>query len=187
MSAEHLGRRLKAVRLARNWTITQVSQLTGMSRSFISMLENGKTNISATRLQKLASVFDLTMTDLLPDEQSHRLIQIVRDGEGAQIKGFAEGIEANLLVRDMQRRIQPVLLVLGVGMSHSNEHGHAGEEFVFVLDGTLEVSVDRGEYVTLTRGDAAFYPSALSHVFRNAGEDECRLLTISTPNTWFQT
>ena len=48
MSAEHLGRRLKAVRLARNYTIAEVAQLTGMSRSFISMLENGKTNISAT-------------------------------------------------------------------------------------------------------------------------------------------
>lgn len=186
MSAEHLGRRLKAVRQARGYSLAEVGRLTGMSRSFISMLENGKTNISATRLQKLASVFDLTMADLLPDDESRGLIQIVRDGEGATLRGFAEGITANLLVRDMQRRIQPVLLVLEPGTGHFNEHGHAGEEFVFVLEGALDVSIDQAEFVTLTAGDAAFYPSALSHEFRNSGTVTCRLLTISTPNTWFQ-
>lgn len=186
MSAGHLGRRLKAVRQARNYTIAEVARLSGMSRSFISMLENGKTNISATRLQKLATVFDLTMTDLLPDEQSRGLIQIVREGGGASLRGFTEGITANLLVRDMQRRIQPVLLVLAAGTSHLNEHGHAGEEFVYVLDGTLDVSIDQAEFVTLAPGDAAFYPSALSHEFRNSGAENCRILTISTPNTWSQ-
>lgn len=185
MSSEHLGQRLRAVRLARKYTLADVASLTGMSRSFLSMLENGKTNISATRLQKLVSVFELNITDLLPDEQSRSLIQIVRQGEGPRLRGFAEGITANLLIRDMQRRIQPVLLVLEAGRSHVNEHGHAGEEFIFVLEGSLEVSIDEGAFETLAAGDAAFYPSALSHEFRNPGPDTCRLLTISTPNTWF--
>lgn len=185
MSAEHLGRRLRAVRLARNYTIAEVAQLSDMSRSFISMLENGKTNISATRLQRLAAVFDLSMSDLLPDEQSRGLVQVVRGGKGATLRGFPEGVSAQLLVRDMQRRIQPVLLTLEPGSRHANEHGHAGEEFVFVLEGTLEISIDQGEHLALAAGDAAFYPSALSHEFRNVSGDTCRLLTISTPNTWF--
>jgi len=185
MSSEHLGQRIRAVRLARKYTLADVARLTGMSRSFLSMLENGKTNISAARLQRLASVFDLSISDLLPDERSRGLIQIVRQGQGPRLQGFAEGISANLLIRDMQRRIQPVLLVLQPGRSHRNTHGHAGEEFIYVLDGELEVSIDDGEFEMLAAGDAAFYPSALSHEFRNPGPEACRLLTISTPNTWF--
>lgn len=185
MSSKYLGQRLRAARLARRYSLADVADLTGMSRSFLSMVENGKTNISATRLQKLANVFGLSISDLLPDEQSRHLIQIVRRGEGAALRGFSEGVTANLLIRDMQRRIQPVLLVLGPGRSHVNEHGHAGEEFVYVLEGTLEVSVDDAPFESLSAGDAAFYPSALSHRFHNPGPETCRLLTINAPNTWF--
>ncbi len=185
MSSDHLGHRLRAVRLARNYTLADVAKLTGLSKSFISMLENGKTNISAKRLQRLAGIYDLTVDDFLPSERSRSLIQIVRHDDRARLNGFAEGVDAMLLVRDMHRRIQPVWLRLEVGTHHANDRGHAGEEFVMVLHGRIGLSVDGGAFERLGEGDAAFYPSALSHVYRNDGDDVAELLTISAPNTWF--
>lgn len=185
MSAEHLGRRLRAVRLARNYTIANVATVTGLSKSFISMLENGKTNISVDKLHRLAKAYELSINDLLPDESSRGLIQIVRRGEGAKLKGFGNGVSATMLVRDMHRRVQPVLLTMKPGTEHRNEHGHAGEEFLMIVEGEVEISIDQAPFVTLTEGDTAFYPSALSHVYRNPGWDTARILTISVPNTWF--
>ena len=185
MNRENLGHRLRAVRRARGYTLAEVAMLSGMSKSFLSMLETGKTNVAAKRLQRLAAVYDLTIADLLPDESSPGLVQVLRKGEGARLKGFGDGIEAQLLVRDLHRRIHPVRLLLEPGTEHANDRGHAGEEFVMVLKGSIGLSVDGAAFVPLTEGDTAFYPSALSHVYRNDEAEPAEILTISVPNTWF--
>jgi transcriptional regulator with XRE-family HTH domain len=184
MDEANLGRRLRAVRHARGQTLAEVSTLSGLSRSFLSMLETGKTNVSAEKLQRLVRVYDLTLDDVLPSETSKGLAQIVRAGDGARLTGFRGGIEARLLVRDMQRRIQPVRLVLPPGAEHRNDEGHAGEEFLMVLEGTVVFELDDVPAERLEVGDSAFYPSALAHAYRNDGDAPAVLLTISVPNTW---
>ena len=181
MSQPQLGERIKALRKAKNYTIEQVSTLCGLSKSFISMLENGRTNVSATKLEKLASIFGLRASDLLPDASSQALIHVVRKNEGATVKGFGAGINAHLLSNDFHRRIQPVLLTLEPGATLENETGHAGEEFVFILSGRLQLTVDEYTPVTLESGDSAYYPCALSHTFKNVSKAVTSLLTISTP------
>lgn len=185
MNRANLGHRLRAVRQARGYTLADVATLSGLSKSFLSMLETGKTNVSAGRLQRLAAVYDLTIDDLLPGERQRGLVHVVRDGDGPELKGFGTGLEARLLVRDMARRIQPVRLRLAPGTTHANERGHAGEEFVLVLRGRIELAVDHDDVATLDEGDTAFYPSALSHAYRNPTDEPAELLTISAPNTWF--
>lgn len=184
MDRENLGHRLRAVRRARGYTLAEVAKLSGISKSFLSMLETGKTHVSTHRLQRLAAVYDLTVSDLLPDDRSRGLIQVVRRGEGASLQGFGPGIEATLLVRGPHQRIQPVRLVLAPGTTHANARGHAGEEFLLVLTGRVGLSLDGGPFTALEAGDSAFYPSALSHVYRNDGPEPAELITISAPNTW---
>jgi transcriptional regulator with XRE-family HTH domain len=185
MSQPELGMRLRAVRRAHGLTLAQVASLSGLSKSFVSMLENGRTNVSATRLQRLAAVFGLKTTDFLPDEASRALVQVVRTGEGARLHGFADGIEARVLGGDRPRRLQPVRLTLPPGAAQRNPTGHAGEEFLFVLAGRVLVAVDGGPPVALEAGDSAYYPSALAHDYVNEDDAEAVLLTISAPNSYF--
>ena len=85
-----------------------------------------------------------------------------------------------MLVRDLHRRIQPVLLTLARGAVHVNPTGHAGEEFILVLRGTIALVVD-DQRCELAEGDSAYYPSALSHAYENLGPGEAELFTISAP------
>ena len=94
--------------------------------------------------------------------------------------GLGPGVAASLLTRDLHRRIQPVLMTLAPGARHANEVGHAGEEVVYLLAGTLVLRVDAME-VALAAGDTAYYPSALAHAYFNPGPLEAVLLTIGTP------
>src|SRR5690606_33158320 len=154
---------------------------TGLSASFVSMLENGKTGIAAARLQRVAEAFGLSAADLLPASGAQALIQTVRAGRRPRVRGLGEGVAAEMLVRDLDRRLQPVIITLVPGATHLNATGHAGEEFVLVLNGSIELVVDGDQRVVLVAGDSAYYPSALSHAYENAGQSEARLLTISTP------
>lgn len=185
MSQPELGRRLHAVRRAHGLTLAQVAAQSGLSKSFVSMLENGHTNVSATRLQRLAAVFGLKTTDFLPDEASRALVQVVRASEGAAMPGFADGIEARVLGGERLRRLQPVRLTLAPGAAQRNPTGHAGEEFLYVLAGRVLLSVDGAPPVALMAGDSAYYPSALAHDYLNENDGEAVLLTISAPNSFF--
>jgi len=175
-----LGARLRALRQAKGYTVSQTASLAGLSRSFVSMLENGKTSISAERLERLAAVFGLRASDVLPDTSSTSLIQVVRAGTGPRVPNAGPGVEITLLSNDLHRLLQPVIMRLAPGASYVNEVGHAGEELVYVLSGALELRVDTVA-VELREGDTAHYPSALRHGYANLGDGEAVLMTISTP------
>lgn len=180
MTQPQLGARVRALRQAKGYTLEQVALLAGLSRSFVSMLENGKSGISAEKLERLAGVFGLRASDLLPDASAPSLIQVVRAEEGPRLGRLAPGVAARLLTKDLHRLLQPVLMTLEPGAHHANEAGHAGEELVYLLAGELRLKVDTLE-VTLGAGDTAYYPSALSHHYFNDGSEVAVLLTIGTP------
>ena len=176
-----LGERIRSLRLAQGYTLKQLATLSGLSPSFVSMLETGKTGIAASRLQAIAEAFGLSAADLLPETGSQALIQTVRAGRRPRVPGLVAGVSAEMLVRDLHRRIQPVLLTLAVGAVHVNAVGHAGEEFILVLRGEIRLVVDDDQIVDLALGDAAYYPSSLSHAYQNIGDVEAELFTISAP------
>lgn len=176
-----LGERIRSLRLARGYTLKQLATLTGLSASFVSMLETGKTGVAASRLQVIADAFGLSAADLLPETGSQALIQTVRAERRPLVPGLGDGVSAQMLVRDLHRRIQPVLLTVARGATHSNTIGHPGEEFVLVLKGSIRLVVDDDQSTVLNAGDSAYYPSALSHAYENVGADDAELFTISSP------
>ncbi|MEM7736465.1 MAG: XRE family transcriptional regulator [Deinococcota bacterium] len=184
MSQPQLGQRIRAMRSSKGYTIAQLATLAGVSKSFISMLENGHTNISANKLDRIAELFGLRASDLLPAVDTTSLIHVVKDGQGPAIRGFDHvdsDVRAHLLTKDLHRRIQPVLMQLAPGSSHNNPVGHPGEEFIYVLAGQIQLTLNLEQTVTLDVGDAAHYPSSLSHRYDNTGDGEAVLITISTP------
>ena len=175
-----LGERIRALRHAKGYTLKQLAALAGVSPSFLSMVENGRTGIAASRLQAIAGAFGLSAGELLPDASSQALIQTVRAARRPTVPGLAAGVSAEMLVLDLHRRIQPVVMSLAPGARHENPTGHAGEEFVLVLRGSVVLEVD-DQRTELAAGDSAYYPSALSHAYENPGPEEAALFTVSAP------
>jgi len=60
-----LGRRIRLLRSKRGWTQQQLVDMTGIGRVHVSELENGKREAGLKMLEKLASSFDITVSDLL--------------------------------------------------------------------------------------------------------------------------
>lgn len=176
-----LGQRLRALRLARGLTLQSVAEGAQCSRSFLSMLERGQTDVSATLLQRIAKVFGLSAADILPDEGKAEYLQIVRHQEAPHTVRLDEGVQAQILFSGVAHRIQPVLLTLEANAAQRNDTGHAGEEFVYVLSGEVRLVVHDAPPRTLRPGDSAYYPSALPHSLSNAGRETAQVLTLSTP------
>jgi quercetin dioxygenase-like cupin family protein len=183
---QSLGARLKSVRRARRLSLAEVSEATDVSASFLSLVENDKSDIAIGRLVRLIEFYGISIADLLPgDGGSGSYPDVVATGDRRRLHSQSEGIDIYLLssvTRD--RQMMPLLVEIEPG-ARLAEHGrHAGEEWVRVLDGRLRLELEGVEPRILCPGDSAYYPSERPHLFVNDDADQpLRLICVDTPPT----
>src|SRR6478735_2717211 len=67
-----LGGRLRSLRHGRKLSLAEVGAATGMSSSFLSLVENGRNDLTVARLVRLVDYYGVSVTDLLPDPGEQR-------------------------------------------------------------------------------------------------------------------
>jgi quercetin dioxygenase-like cupin family protein len=178
---EFLGAQLRALRGARRLSLGDVARETGISASFLSLVENGRSDITIGRLTRLVDYYGISITDLLPSAETPDP-DVVRAGETRQLRSPEEGTTMYLLSSGTNRTMLPMLLELEPGSRLAESGHHAGEEFVHVLDGTLLLEVDTAEPQELRAGDSAYYRADRPHRFQNASDDApLRLICVDSP------
>jgi transcriptional regulator with XRE-family HTH domain len=181
-SPAQLGPALKALRQARGHSLIEVSEATGVSRSFLSLVENGRSDITIGRLLRLVTFYGAHIADLLPQDEPHDPI-IVRRDEQREVQSRAEGIRIFLLAPDMERAMTPTLGLVEPTGASAEFASHTGEEFLHVLEGSLRIDLADAESLLLEAGDSAYFKSDRLHSYRNAGSGLARFLTVATPPT----
>jgi quercetin dioxygenase-like cupin family protein len=163
--------------------LTDVAKATGISRSFLSLVENGRSDITIGRLLRLVTFYGAHIADLLPQREPHDPI-VVRREEEREVKSPAEGIRIFLLAPDMDRRMTPSMGIVEPTGASAEYSSHAGEEFLYVLEGALHLDLENNESLLLKKGDSAYFKSDRPHSYRNAGSRPARFLTVATPPTF---
>jgi transcriptional regulator with XRE-family HTH domain len=178
---EFLGAQLRALRGARRLSLGDVARETGISASFLSLVETGRSDITMGRLTRLVDYYGISITDLLPQAEDTDP-DVVRAGETRTLHSPQEGTTMYLLTSGPERSMLPMLLELDPGSSLAERGRHAGEEFVHVLAGTLRLELDGSEPFELSAGDSAYYRSDRPHLFRNASTTQpLRLICVDSP------
>jgi quercetin dioxygenase-like cupin family protein len=161
--------------------LAQVAEATGISPSFLSLVENGRSDITLGRLTRLVDFYGISITDLLPSTAA-RDTTVVRKDEQQLLHSTEEAIDVFLLASDTHRMMMPMLLVFEPGAALAEQGRHPGEEFVYVLKGELELNLEGSEPRILRAGDSAYYRGDRPHLFRNASSDRpLRLVCVDTP------
>ena len=80
--------------------------------------------------------------------------------------------------------MEPIVYEIGPkGESGRDFFSHPGEEFVFVLDGVLEIDILEKKYI-LEEGDSLYFKSTQKHKFVNPTENMTKVLWVVTPPTF---
>ena len=178
--SNELGARLRQLRRSRGVSLAEVADGTGISPSFLSMVEKGKSDITVSRLMRLVHWFGVSVADLV-QEPDNAAVQVVRAGDRRSLRLADEGIEIQMLTPDGHHAMMPVINVYDEGGGMVDPTRHDGEEFIHVLEGRLELTVAGGDPLVLETGDSAYYRSDAPHSFRNAGDGVARFFGITTP------
>lgn len=180
------GAALKALRIARGWSLAEVSQRTGMPVSSLSKIENDKMDITLDRLLRItvaletdvASLFTPAGEPYAKGENSGRR-SLTRAGEGKPID-TPVGRYRYLAYELLNKRSIPI--VIDVTAKSLEEFGelnrHPGEEFLYVLEGQLDLYTSAYLPVRMNKGDSMYFDSNMGHAYVAVGDEPCRILSI---------
>jgi transcriptional regulator with XRE-family HTH domain len=180
------GAALKAIRAQQGLTLAEVSERTGLTVSALSKVENDKIALTFDKLVRLSEGLKIDIAQLFgpggnepPVAQGATRRVISRAGEGRSIE-MERGNYLYLAGELLRKRLVPI--VGDVFAKDINTYGeymrHHGEEFVYVLEGTLELHTDAYTPARLEKGDSVYFDSAMGHAYIAVGDKPCRILSI---------
>ncbi|MGD9985473.1 helix-turn-helix domain-containing protein [Pseudonocardia sp.] len=173
--------KLRALRKQRGLSIAQVSEMTGISSAFLSQVENGKNDITVTRLMRLVEAFGVSVADLLPGDQAgERGLTVVRAGMERRLTSPSEQMEVRVMSARGHSKFMPALTVYEPGGGMSEAAAFESEEVVYVLEGEIELEYE-GEVVTLNPGDVAYFDGRGVHRYRNLSDGEAKAFSVTWP------
>ncbi|HEY2053859.1 MAG TPA: helix-turn-helix domain-containing protein [Solirubrobacterales bacterium] len=185
MNKLDLGTRLRALRTERGLSLSQLESATRISSSFLSLVESGKSDITISRLVRLADFFDVELSDLVDGSRTERSpVEVVRESEGSVLASSTEGISTRFLGHQRWQLSPRVTdyeagatLEIAGGEETAREILHHRELFIYIVAGTFEITVHDEDPVTISRGDAVLIRDGADRVV-NTGRRPGRLLIV---------
>ena len=174
-----IGDKLRRLRLQRGLTQAELADRCELSKSFISLLERDLTSPSLDTLSDLLQTLGCDLPTFFREQDE----KLVYGDEDIFVKEDPEGLKGLIkwLIPSAQKnQMEPILVEMGPGGETQESDPHEGEEFGYVLAGTIKVVLgDRAERV---RRDESFcFRPTAPHKLVNAVKTPCRVLWISTP------
>jgi quercetin dioxygenase-like cupin family protein len=178
-----IGARIRRMREAQDLSRDQVCRMAGIPAERLAAFEEGSEVPSIGVVIKLSRVLGSRLGGLLHGgEFASEHLTVSRSGE-ARV-GFDQGdTEQGYTYRSLTRPgtpghgMEPFLLTFDPTHQDARPLAHDGQEFVFVLEGEIELSYD-GQRTTLRRGDSAYLDASRPHLFRGLGETPSRMLAV---------
>jgi transcriptional regulator with XRE-family HTH domain len=173
----NIGEILKRIRIRRRMSLEEVAHKSGLSQSFLSTLERGRTDISLGRLSKIARVFEHDISSFLgftaryshPYRVSeHDRMTVVR-GKGVHYEAIRlPGIDLEIDIMDFEP-----------GAGFDDELSHEGMDVVLVVGNEIVLSVAGVDHA-LGTGECIVYSAGFKHRLRNEGKQPARVIGLTT-------
>jgi len=174
-----IGAKIRFLRLAKSLTQEELADRCELSKGFISQLERDQTSPSIATLMDILQALG---TDLRQFFSETRVAGPVYARDDFAVKSEPEaGRETVWLVPDAQRNhMEPILVSLAPGASTASDDPHEGEEFGYVLEGSVWV-VTGAVRTRARRGDSFLIHPSEPHCLENPGRRPARVLWVSAP------
>jgi transcriptional regulator with XRE-family HTH domain len=185
-----IGARIRQLRRARQWTLRQLSDASEVPLSTLSKVETGLVSLNVEKLLKVCAALGVDVMQLVaaPSDTpavAKGLTPVVTGRRSVTRKGQARRVETGRTAYEhhatdfLRRLLSPAVLELKAGDA-PDMISHQGEEFIYVLEGTVEVLSEYYEPTVLEAGESIYIDSTMGHNVRAVGKKGARVLNIMT-------
>ena len=176
----NIGEKLRRLRLQRNLTQEEMADRCELSKGFISQVERDLASPSIATLTDMLESLGSNLNEFFSEKGDEKTVFSQGD---MFVKEDAETLRGSItwLVPSAQKNeMEPILVELGEGGETQEMPPHEGEEFGFVLSGTVTLTMGGKQFKIKTNESFCLHPSA-PHKIRNTGKRPARFLWVSTP------
>jgi quercetin dioxygenase-like cupin family protein/DNA-binding XRE family transcriptional regulator len=178
---DQIGDRIKRIREEKGLSIVELSQLTGFDRNMLEDIENNRLCPQLGTMIKLSKALDSALQRLI-SEEGRKIYAVTRRTERNIVsRSTAKNSEKPAytymsLAPDVKGRHMEALIVHLGQLPEDERSVHAGEEFIYVLEGRVKLDIG-DDHVVLEPGDSVYYLSTVPHLL-SAQKDRATILAV---------
>lgn len=164
-----IGSKIRAIRNKKNITIAQMCEVTGLSKGFISNLENNNTSPSINTLQTIANFLEVPLPYLLLEEKQH--MRVTRKNE----RSYSSFNHLKIEHLTSQGKLRMMSVEFPPGASMGELHAHEGEECHLVMEGKVLAEQGEDSFI-VEKGDSFCWNASVPHFVKNISNEKAVVL-----------
>lgn len=176
---DNIHEKIKKMRMDKKLTLKELSDLTGLSSGFLSLLERGSTSIAITSLKKIADAFEVDITYFFETPEVNRKFHISKREQKKFWIESADNTFTKLSGQFKNRSLESLFITLQPNQQKQYDDSHLGEEFYYILSGMVRFTID-GEQYDVYAGESIHFPSKLPHDYENPLDEQATFLCVMT-------
>jgi len=183
----HIGKKIRDLRKKVGLVLQDLSNRTGLSKSLLSQIEKEVVSPPIATLLKISKALGVNISFFFQNDDSEKRVILVRSNESKVIDSRYFGREESgyyyeaLAYKKSKKYMEPFLVEFKRKRAEKLSYfSHEGEEFIYLLEGTLEFRTESEQYV-LYPGDSLYFESFIPHAYRAMGRRNAKALTVVYP------
>lgn len=174
-----IPKRLKKMRLERHMTQQKLADSIGVSKGYISRIENSDTSPPLGILISIAQAFEIDVNAFFNTEETKVYVTVTKKEHRPVIARdqMSSARYEHLALTFPERAFEAYIMKVPPGATSSQANQHKGQELLFVLKGAVEMNINNETYF-LEQGDSIFFDSTYPHFGINASKDGAELFCV---------
>jgi quercetin dioxygenase-like cupin family protein/DNA-binding XRE family transcriptional regulator len=172
--------RIRELRAIRGQAVLEVAPHLGLSPEQYTAYESGKVDIPVGVLYQIAHYFEVELSSLLTGEEPRlHTYALTRADKGPSVDRRQDYRYQSLAYNFLHKKAEPFLVTVDPGPEEAPEHlnSHPGQEFNYVLEGTLKIVLGTHELI-LNQGDSLYFDSGILHGMKALNGMPARFLAV---------
>lgn len=177
-----LGQQLADIRRRNGWTLAQVAEKTGLAVSTLSKVENDLVSLTYDNIAKLSDGLGVEVSEFFKSNANRsaggrRAVTRAQDEQHLETPNYVYRYHSTDL---RNANMVPILTELKTNTieSFGDLMSHPGEEFVFVVEGEVEVHTEFYAPVRLGKGESIYLDSTMAHGYLSVGDVPAKILAV---------
>ena len=172
-----IGNKIKQLRTRQGLTLEELASRSELTKGFLSQLERDLTSPSIDSLSDILEALGTNLSEFFQEDKNDQFVFRAEDF----FVDERESCTVNWIVPNTQKnQMEPILLELSAGGESFEIEPHNGEEFGYVLDGSVILECD-GERSVVCRGETFYLHGKTFHYLKNERKTTARILWVCTP------
>lgn len=174
-----IGEKIKRLRIEKQLTQEELANRCELSKGFISQLENDLTSPSIATLIDILEILGTNLKEFFSDDSQEKVTY--KDEDMFETENEDLKYKLMWLVPNAQKNeMEPIMITLEPNGRYIEEEPHEGEEFGYVLSGSITLHLGDKKY-KVKKGESFYYKPRVNHYISNASKTQSKVIWISTP------